>query len=117
MKRVPVTCPNEDLTDEEFRQLKENLGRRVFRKPASVQAGPIGIETEQDQEGGMEAEYIPEEWTKEERLAKIKEYGEYYRGGSSRYSAWMYRQIVEDLWWNEWLVCSLYQVRYALSGH
>ena len=70
-------------------------------------------------EGGDEGgDFYMQNVTRAEKHAKIGEYGTSFlqHWETDTYKNWMFWQISEDLWWNEYLDCSYYMVRYVLKG-
>ena len=124
-KRMPVAAPEEDLTEEEWKTLKSNMGKRGKQRSATeaqldegayVQ-GP-GWQNESGEWVPDIGEFIRPAWSRKEKYTKIQEYGRemlnWYEVDC--YKNWMFHTIAEDLWNNEGLDTSYFQVRYVLKG-
>ena len=124
-KRMPVAAPEEDLTEEEWKTLKSNMGKRGKQSSATeaqldegayVQ-GP-GWQNEAGEWVPDIGEFIRPAWSRKEKYTKIQEYGRemlnWYEVDC--YKNWMFHTIAEDLWNNEGLDTSYFQVRYVLKG-
>ena len=112
MKRMPLPFPDEELDQDEFKDILANLGKRgLKRKAAEVvsgdeelaeeSAGPVGLR-EQKKRLRVQIQAMGKQLMEEWEDTKIRE--------------WMIRHIVDDLWYQGQEVTYL-QVRYALKGN
>ena len=97
---MPVGCPEEKLSDEDFAAIKAGMGKRGHKKRK------------------REAEVEESQGERAKKHAKIREYGKVWleEWGRDTFANWMYHQISDDLWHIEGLDCSYNQVRYILKG-
>ena len=118
-QRMPCAAPENDLPDDGFKTILEQLCTRRPNKRTAAEA-ELDVDEGNDDagEGADEDDADWPEWGKEDRKAKIIEYGDWYleQWELAAFKNWMFHQIAEDVWWNEGIDASYYTVRYILKG-
>ena len=111
-RRLPASCPNENLTPGQFAALRAGMGKRGAKKR------PLQPEDHEGEQGDDAGEFPVENLTRAQKYQKIKDYGAEFLQWHQveQYKNWMFWQISEDLFWNEGISCSYFQVRYCLKG-
>ena len=116
--RMPCPAPAGDLPDDSFKEVLDKLCTSRPKR-AAAEAFLDGDEGEDGAEGGADGDDADwPVWTKEDRKAKIIEYGASYleQWDAATFKNWMFHHISDDVWWNEGIDASYYAVRYILKG-
>ena len=113
---MPVAPPEDMLTEEEWRALKANMGKRGRKRTRADAQLDEDVELEEAHQT-HEGEFPLAPWTLEEKHKKIREYGlemlDWF--GEDRYRNWMFHSVIDLRWYNEHLETSYNQVKYVLT--